>query len=86
MSGVRAAGRPGPGRPLDPGTRLADALDKEHAQEVRAELLLQRQRDRFDFETAERTELEREYNSIRDLMVEQMKHDDEILKKFIAMI
>lgn len=86
MGAVRASGRPASGRPLDPATRLADAADKEQEQELRGQLLLQRQRDRFDAQAAERTEIEREYNLLRDMMVEQMKADDEILKKLISMI
>lgn len=86
MGAVRASGRPASGRPLDPAARLADAADKEQEQELRGQLLLQRQRDRFDAQAAERTEIEREYNLLRDMMVEQMKADDEILKKLISMI
>lgn len=67
-------------------TRLADAMDREHARDVHEELLLQHQRDRFDFETQERAELEREYNTLRDMMLQQMKTDDEVVKKYIAMI
>lgn len=96
-----AKGRPQAGRPAGklprteghgkavaatPDLRLQDVLDKQHEQEIRDDLVVQQQRDRFDFQMSERTELEREYNSMRDLMVEQMKRDDETLKKFISMI
>lgn len=70
----------------DGASHLTNALDKEHEREIREELLLQRQRDRFDFQTEERTELEREYNTVRDMMLEQMKIDDEVVKKYVALI
>ena len=70
----------------DDGTKLADALGHQHEKEVHDEILLTRERDKFDFETEEKSELEREYNTIRDMMLEQMKLDDEALKKYIAMI
>jgi hypothetical protein len=47
---------------------------------------LERQREAFDFVIRARAESERETNALRDLAMEQMKHDDEILKKWIAMI
>jgi hypothetical protein len=34
----------------------------------------------------ERAELEREANVLRDMMLAQLKDDDEALKKYIAMI
>lgn len=68
------------------GLTLQDVLDKQHEEEIRDELIIQQQRDQFDFQMSERTELEREYNSMRDLMVEQMKRDDETLKKYVSMI
>lgn len=95
-----AKGRLEPGRPAaklpraenhekaapNPGFKLQDVLDKQHEQEIRDELVIQQQRDEYDFQMSERAELDREYNSARDLMVEQMKRDDETLKKYISMI
>ncbi len=40
----------------------------------------------FDREMEERAELEREANVLRDMMLAQLKDDDEALKKYIAMI
>jgi len=40
----------------------------------------------FDREMAERAELLREANAMRDMMLQQLKADDEALKKYIAMI
>ena len=70
----------------DAASALTDVMDKEQAKQVRLELMLQRQRDRFDWQTEERTELEREYNTMRDMMLAQEKNDDEIVKKYVAMI
>lgn len=44
------------------------------------------QQSRFDEDMEERAELEREANILRDMMLEQLKADDEALKKYIAMI
>ena len=40
----------------------------------------------FDNAQAVRAELLREMNILRDMAVEQQKKDDEILKKYVAMI
>lgn len=42
--------------------------------------------ERFDEETAMRAELQREANVLRDMMLTQLKADDDALKKYIAMI
>jgi hypothetical protein len=47
---------------------------------------LEKQREEFDLVTRVRAELERETNALRDMAMEQMKNDDEILKKWIALI
>jgi hypothetical protein len=44
------------------------------------------QQQQFDEETEERAELVREANVLRDMMLAQLKEDDETLKKYIAMI
>lgn len=44
------------------------------------------QHQAFDFETAERAELLREHEALQALMLEQLKNEDEIMKKWIAMI
>jgi hypothetical protein len=44
------------------------------------------EREAFDFRIAERAELLRESNALRDMMLAQLKADDEALKKYIAMI
>ncbi|MEO6836444.1 MAG: hypothetical protein ABI231_11155 [Candidatus Tumulicola sp.] len=40
----------------------------------------------FDFEIAERAELLREQAALQALMMEQLKNEDEIMKKWIALI
>jgi len=53
--------------------------------EAREQALQVRQAE-FDFEMAERAELAREANVMRDMMLAQLKDDDEIVKKYIMMI
>jgi hypothetical protein len=50
------------------------------------EFEIDRMRTEFDLHEQERAELLREWNSTRDLAMEQMKKDDEIVKKWIALI
>jgi hypothetical protein len=40
----------------------------------------------FDFDLAERAELLREHEALQALMMEQLKNEDEIMKKWIALI
>ncbi len=54
------------------GPQTDDAIDAE--------------REAFDFRLAERAEMLRESNALRDMMLAQLKADDEALKKYIAMI
>lgn len=44
------------------------------------------QQAQFDQDMEERAELEREADVLRDMMLAQLKDDDEALKKYIAMI
>lgn len=45
-----------------------------------------RRQNAFDDLMEERAEIEREANALRDMMLAQLKADDEALKKYIAMI
>ncbi len=47
---------------------------------------LQRQRAEFDTIARYQAEMYRELNVLRDMMLEQMKHDDEYLKAMIRLI
>lgn len=40
----------------------------------------------FDFDLAERAEMLREYEALQALLMEQLKNEDEIMKKWIALI
>jgi hypothetical protein len=40
----------------------------------------------FDFQLAETAELLREHEALQSLLMEQLKNDDEIMKKWIALI
>lgn len=50
------------------------------------ELAVDTVRTEFDLHEAERAELLREWNLTRDMAMEQVKKDDEIVKKWIALI
>ena len=45
-----------------------------------------RQQEKFDELMEEQAELQREANVLRDMMLAQLKADDEAMRKFIAMI
>lgn len=74
--------------------RLADAIarrtqyrllqQKAGADARQAEL--DRLQQAFDFEQKERAELLREFNLMRDLALEQVKRDDEAVKKWMALV
>ena len=51
-----------------------------------SELAMDRMRARFDEQEQERAELLREWNVMRDMAMEQMKRDNEIMKKWIMLI
>ncbi|MDQ6825914.1 MAG: hypothetical protein M3Z14_01770 [Candidatus Eremiobacteraeota bacterium] len=76
-----AAGRPklpNPGPDYDP----ENGSPEEAAQQA----ALTKQRLEFNFDLQERAELQREMNELCALQMEQLKRDDEIVKKWIAMI
>jgi hypothetical protein len=76
--------------PLAPEATAADAA--EHALPVarRASTpddpALAQQAQAFDNAVRLRSETEREMNALRDLSMEQIKRDDELLKKWITLI
>ena len=70
----------------DPAVAAERQLVRRQMQAQAQELAMDRIRKTFDVHEAERAELLREWNAMRDLAMEQMKHDDEILKKWIALI
>jgi hypothetical protein len=64
---------------------LQAAMAAERALRAKQEILLERQREEFDFMLQQRAEFERERNALEALMMEQRKHDDEILKEWIRL-
>ena len=56
------------------------------ADDLELQRILDRQQARFDYELAERAELQREMNALRALEMEQLKRDDENLKEWIRLI
>jgi hypothetical protein len=100
--GSRAAGGTAGATPPEvqpqPSADMAETIADEIAR--RTELLMVAQRGKadarefqidqmrteFDLHEQERAELLREWNVTRDAAMEQMKHDDDIVKKWIALI
>ncbi len=66
-----------------PDDTLAEALAKASTPEDQA---LAKQQAQFDQLAALRAEQQREANVIRDMMMTQLKQDEEVLKKWIEMI
>jgi len=84
MEPVTRAIRPSFGRIAARGASAdADPPDPQSAAEQEA---VAKQHQAFDFAMAERSELVREADVMRDMMLEQLKNDEEALKKYIAMI
>lgn len=65
-------------------TRGVAAADDDLSDAQRAQLAAQHAA--FDFAVAERAELLREHEALQALLMEQLKNDDEIMKKWIALI
>ncbi len=84
--------------PLDDTADIPEVLTTALARRAELLLLVARERDQtqqakidamrseFDNEQQRRAELLREMNALRDMAMEQMKRDDEVLKKVIALI
>ena len=65
----------------------ADVKPSEgHGETGRQQSALLAQQTSFNFALQERAELMREFNELRALQMEQLKHDDEIVKKWIDLI
>ena len=65
---------------------LLSLMAAEAKARERDEVVLEHQRQAFDFMMKQRAELERERNALMALAMEQRKHDDEILKEWIRLI
>ncbi|GAC1306468.1 MAG: hypothetical protein NVS2B3_10610 [Vulcanimicrobiaceae bacterium] len=66
--------------------RATMVLLRQQSAQTDLQLRLDRMRAEFNAAQEMRSEQLREMNALRDMAVEQGKKDDEILKKFIAMI
>jgi hypothetical protein len=64
-------------RPLKPGD---DDLTPDQQRQIAA------QHAAFDFDAAENAELQREHDVLQALLMEELKNEDEIVKKWIALI
>jgi hypothetical protein len=62
------------------GTPASSDLDAEQQAQIAA------QRQAFDFEAAERAEILREHEALQTLLMQHLKNEDEIMKKWIALI
>lgn len=74
-----------PSRPIGP-RQLSTRPSASKGKPAAADEATEAQHQAFDFEMAERAELLREAGVRRDMMLAQLKADDEALKKYIAMI
>jgi len=80
--------------PSDAVNALAEAVSRrtemlmlaQQSQQAQLQLRLDRMRMQFNAAQEHRAERLREANVLRDMALEQAKKDDEVLKKFIAMI
>jgi predicted secreted protein len=80
--------------PPDMTVRLAEALSRnavmlllaQQTEQQKLQLRLDRIKAHFNASQEERAEMLREMNALRDMALEQSKKDDEVLKKYIAMI
>lgn len=62
------------------------ALVAQQTRQQEAQLRLDGMKADFNESEQERSEMLREMNALRDMAIEQAKKDDDILKKYIAMI
>jgi hypothetical protein len=67
-----------------PRASAAAPSDSDLSAEQREQIAAQRQT--FDFESAERAEILREHEVLEALLMAQLKNEDEITKKWIALI
>jgi hypothetical protein len=71
-------------RSILPVTRGSAQADNDLSDAQKAQLAAQHAA--FDFEVAERAELLREHEALQALLMEQLKNEDEIMKKWISLI
>ena len=85
-SGAGSPRPPSPSRSTATKTATAKHTKDEDAAPPADDPALQQQRAEFDMIARYQAEMYRELNMLRDMMLEQMKHDDEYLKAMIRLI
>jgi hypothetical protein len=73
-----------PARATMPAPRSAAAAADDLTPDQQAQIAAQHAA--FDFQAAETAEMLREHEALESMMQEQLKNEDEIMKKWIAMI
>ncbi|HEY1429807.1 MAG TPA: hypothetical protein VGF18_09555 [Candidatus Tumulicola sp.] len=63
-----------------PAAKTDDDLTPDQQRQIAA------QHAAFDFDAAENAELQREHDVLQALLMEELKNEDEIVKKWIALI
>jgi hypothetical protein len=74
-------------RPVAPrmaATKSAADTDSDLTADQQAQLAAQHQA--FDFDAAEQAEMLREHDALQAMVLENLKNEDEIMKKWIALI
>lgn len=66
------------------GSATSSASSSDVSADQQAQIATQHQA--FDFEAAERAEIEREHEALQALLMAFLKNEDEITKKWIALI
>jgi hypothetical protein len=65
-------------------TKSASDADSDLTADQQAQLAAQHQA--FDFDAAEQAEMLREHDALQAMLLENLKNEDEIMKKWIALI
>ncbi len=72
------------GSPAAPRGAFCSAPEPAADPELQAQIAAQRQA--FDYEAAERAEIVREHEVLEALLMAHLKNEDEIMKKWIALV
>ena len=75
-----------PTTPVAPRTPRSPAAPANDALTAEQQAALAAQHAAFDFEIAERAELLREREALQALLLEHLKNEDAVMKKWIALI
>ncbi|HVA29090.1 MAG TPA: hypothetical protein VNF68_12985 [Candidatus Baltobacteraceae bacterium] len=86
IAAARIARAPQPASDADAATGAAGGADPSVAVTAAQQQALATQRATFNYEAAEQAELEREREVLEEMVQAQLKFEDEVVKKWIAMI